>query len=88
MLQLKLHLTFALFAISARGEMGGESSKFYLLLSELITGKQMTALLRRGYDKKLYRQQWNQLACASVSSVWDKKLEESIKESKFLNYIL
>ena len=87
-------MTFALLAVSARGEMGGESSKFYLLLSELITGKQMirgeqkTALLRRGYDKKLYRQQWNQLACASVSSVWDKKLEESVKESKFLNYIL
>ena len=50
-------MTFALLAISARGEMGGESSKFYLLLSELITGKQMirgeqkTALLRMDTTK-------------------------------------
>ena len=48
----------ASLAMSTTGEIGRESLKCYLLLSELITGKQMrrgkqnTVLLQRGYNEK------------------------------------
>ena len=83
------HRAFAPLVMSGTGEMARESSKFYSRLSELISEKRETKNFVAAtwiLQKIISTVMKSSGMCISFSS--RKKLEQSNKENKCLNYIL